>query len=57
MFDDSAAVPAAYEYEEVPNEAQPLGPYSCTIAEAGKPFIAVFTAGQVLCETCETFNM
>ena len=35
MFDESAAVPAAEEYDTHPNDAQPLGPYSCTIAEAG----------------------
>jgi hypothetical protein len=35
MFDESAAVPAAEEYDDYPNEAQPLGPYSCSIAEAG----------------------
>lgn len=35
MFDESAAVPAADEYDDFPNEAQPLGPYSCSISEAG----------------------
>jgi hypothetical protein len=35
MFDESAAVPAAEEYAAFTDEAQPLGPYSCTVDEAG----------------------
>lgn len=35
MFDESAAVPAADEYAAFEDEAQPLGPYSCTMDEAG----------------------
>lgn len=35
MFDESAAVPAAEDYAAFTDEAQPLGPYSCTADEAG----------------------
>lgn len=35
MFDESAAVPAAPEYHLYEDESQPLGPYSCTLEEAG----------------------
>jgi hypothetical protein len=35
MFDESAAVPAAPEYQLHPDESQPLGPYSCPLEKAG----------------------
>lgn len=35
MFDESAAVPAADEDAAFPDESQPLGPYTCTMDEAG----------------------
>jgi len=35
MFDESAAVPAAPEHAAFLDDAQPLGPYSCTMEEAG----------------------
>lgn len=50
MFDESAAVPAAAEYDVDPSDAQPLGPYSCTIAEAGgSTFVCVRTRLRVRC--------
>jgi hypothetical protein len=47
MFDESAAVPTAEEYADFTDEAQPLGPYSCTADEAGG-----WTKGAASATTC-----
>lgn len=47
MFDESAAVPAADEDAAFPDESQPLGPYTCTMDEAGGCHSATLCLGLV----------